>query len=463
MNYILRRGVIAMLIACLLVAFMPSVFVDGQVMAAGKKPGKVKSVTITQTKQTVTVKWKKASRAKKYQVKIQLKKGKKWKKFKTLNTKALSTAFKGTVGTTYRLEVRGIAGSKHGKWSKWKTITVKAAPAPVAPYDLEYWAKNSVNAASLRAYVKDVTNPKSKNFVPEADRIATFDMDGTFLGELYPTYFDTCLFMYRVLDDPNYKDKAREDLKKMAQDIRDTGTINCGMAELAQGFAESYAGMPLDEFKAYVKAFARHEPEGFDNLTYDTSFYKPMVSVMRYLTANHFKVYVVTGTERLTARALLEDTLGGLIPPERVIGSDFTMVASGQGTIDGLDYTLSKEDGLIMGDELIVKNLKMNKVTAIQREIGKQPILAFGNSSTDFAMAQYALNNKKYKGQAYMLLCDDTGRDYGNTDKAADFRKSCEKAGFHPVSMKNEFTTIYGEKVKLNPAKRRGTKALKAA
>ena len=54
---------------------------------------------------------------------------------------------------------------------------------------------------ALKAYVEDVTNPQSPNFIKEEDRIATFDMDGTFVGELYPTYFEYNLLEYRVLDD----------------------------------------------------------------------------------------------------------------------------------------------------------------------------------------------------------------------------------------------------------------------
>ena len=58
---------------------------------------------------------------------------------------------------------------------------------------------------TLKEYVKDVTNKKSKNYIPVEDRIATFDMDGTFVGELYPTYFEYNLLEYRVLEDESYK------------------------------------------------------------------------------------------------------------------------------------------------------------------------------------------------------------------------------------------------------------------
>ena len=66
-----------------------------------------------------------------------------------------------------------------------------------------------------------MTDPSSRNYIKPADRIATFDMDGTFVGELYPTYFECNLLEYRALDDPSYKDIAPAEVKEAAQEIRD--------------------------------------------------------------------------------------------------------------------------------------------------------------------------------------------------------------------------------------------------
>ena len=93
----------------------------------------------------------------------------------------------------------------------------------VTPTSRDYFPSwNQCEAlTALREYVEDVTNPKSPNFISVEDRIATFDMDGTFVGELYPTYFEYNLLEYRVLDDASYRDKAPEDVREAAQDIRD--------------------------------------------------------------------------------------------------------------------------------------------------------------------------------------------------------------------------------------------------
>ena len=112
---------------------------------------------------------------------------------------------------------------------------------------------------------------------------------------------------------------------------------------------------------------------------------------------------------------------------------------------------LMKDDQLVIAGELFVKNLKVNKVFAMEREIGKKPILAFGNSSGDFAMANAALQNKNYHGEAYMLLCDNTELDYGDVQKAERFAAECDKAGFHTISMRDDFLTIYGDGVRMVP------------
>ncbi|MBR1695430.1 MAG: haloacid dehalogenase-like hydrolase, partial [Selenomonas sp.] len=73
--------------------------------------------------------------------------------------------------------------------------------------------------------------------------------------------------------------------------------------------------------------------------------------------------------------------------------------------------------------------------------------LAFGNSSGDSSMFNYTITNNKYKALAFSLLCDDTERELGNIKKADKMRASCEKYGWIPVSMRDDFKTIYGDNV----------------
>jgi hypothetical protein len=153
----------------------------------------------------------------------------------------------------------------------------------------------------------------------------------------------------------------------------------------------------------------------------------------------------VTGTDRFIARGVTKDVLN--IPRSRIIGSDETLVASGQGTQDGLDYTFTANDKLVLGGDFIIKDLNMNKVTNIMQEIGSQPVLSFGNSSSDSAMAEYTVTNNKYKSLAFMVCCDDLVRENGNLEKADQMKDLCSQNGWVPISMKNDWKTIYGDGV----------------
>jgi hypothetical protein len=167
----------------------------------------------------------------------------------------------------------------------------KEVVTPPSPKDY-FPSWNQCDAlTALKAYVEDVTDPKSSNYINAEDRIATFDMDGTFLGELYPTYFEYNLIEYRVFDDPSYRDKAPEDVRQAAQDIRDfvrTGKALPDHFDMihARAAAKAYAGMTLAEFDSFVKAYAATPANGFTGMTYGQSFYKPMLEVMDYLKAN---------------------------------------------------------------------------------------------------------------------------------------------------------------------------------
>ena len=146
-------------------------------------------------------------------------------------------------------------------------------------------------------------------------------------------------------------------------------------------------------------------------------------------------------------RALVKDKLG--IPENRVIGMSYTMVADNQDGTDGLEYIYTKDDDVILGGDLIIKTIKMNKVSAIAEEIGKVPVLSFGNTSGDQSMAQYTVNNDQYETKAYMLMCDDLVREHGNMKKAGAMKQMCDECGFEPISMRDDFATIYGDDVEV--------------
>ena len=325
--------------------------------------------------------------------------------------------------------------------------TTTSEPSKPQEY-LQLW-NSCESLTALKNYVEDVTNANSKNFIPVEDRIATFDMDGTFVGELYPTYFEYNLLEYRVLDDESYKDKASESEVEAAQAIRDFVREGKALPDHfdmihARAAAKAYAGMTLKEFDLYVKEYAKTPANGFTGMTYGESFYKPMLEVFDYLQDHDFTYYVVSGSDRFICRSLV-DSLN--IEPNRVIGMDVVLEASKQGDEDGVNYTMGKDEYLVRTDELIIKNLKTNKVKQIAQEIGKVPVLSFGNSGGDSAMHNYCLSNTEYKTEAFMLIADDEARDHANREKALKLGENWKAAGYHVISMRDDFKTIYGDGV----------------
>ena len=315
---------------------------------------------------------------------------------------------------------------------------------------IPYWKTDSPTMASVVSFVEAVTDEKSESFVPEEERIAVFDMDGTLYGELFPTYFDECLLLHRLLHDESYQ--ASPEDRAWAQAAENA--LLSGEPEpdsprsSAQMAAEAFQGFTVEEYRTYVRSFMSEPVAGFENMTYAEGFYLPMVALVQYLSEHGFTVFISSGSERSLARELIADELGEWIPPYRVIGSIFSLEASGQGEKEGRKYTYGPDDQVLLEGNLTQKNQRMNKVVTIVDEIGTTPLLVFGNSSGDLSMAQYAV---QHGGRAYMLLCDDTLRDYGDPEAAASFAETCRSLGFETVSMRDEFETIYKTDVRKTP------------
>ncbi|MBP5606001.1 MAG: haloacid dehalogenase-like hydrolase, partial [Ruminiclostridium sp.] len=318
------------------------------------------------------------------------------------------------------------------------------------------WKDDARAKAELISYVEAVTKEGGKDYIPVRNRIAVFDLDGTLFCETDPNYFDYTLLKYRVLEDPGYKDKASDFEKEVANKIKEqneTGASFDGLdVDHGKAVASAFAGMTLAEFNAYIQEFKKQPMPNYEGMLRGEGFYKPMLEVVNYLKANDFTVYVVSGTDRFIVRGIADNSPLDL-PNSQLIGSDELLVSDRQNGTDGLKYTFTDKDKLVLGGEFIIKNLKMNKVTVIAQEIGEQPVLSFGNSTGDSSMAEYVTTNNKYKSLAFMLCCDDTERENGNVGKADNMFSLCDEFDWVPVSMKNDWTTIYGDGVTYTGAK----------
>ena len=325
-------------------------------------------------------------------------------------------------------------------------VTEEATAAP----ELTLWKDEAPAKQQLIEYMTDITAEGSADYIPPEDRIAVFDLDGTLFCETDPNYFDYTLLKYRVLEDPDYIDKASDFEKEVANKIKtqnETGESFKGLeVDHGKAVASAFSGMTLDEFNDYIQKFKQLPMPSYQGMKRGEGFYQPMLEVVDYLEANDFTVYVVSGTDRFIVRGILDNSPLDL-PNKQIIGSDESVVAPDQGDTDGLSYVFDDDDTLVLGGDFLIKNLKMNKVTVINQEIGQQPVLSFGNSTGDSSMAEYTTSHNPHKSLAFMLCCDDTERENGNEEKAQKMYDLCEEFDWVPVSMKNDWTTIYGDGV----------------
>ena len=325
-------------------------------------------------------------------------------------------------------------------------LTERQAQQPETEALTEFWTPGSEAAESLRAYVAKVTDPKdTENFIPAEDRIAVFDMDGTLTCETYYTYFDTMMFIEYCLKD--HPERVSEELKQVARSIKPGYLAD---ETLARNFAKAYAGMTVEELAEYAAEFGQKYTASFENMKYGDNTYLPMAELVRYLYENDFTIYVISGTERTTTRAIVANSpIRDYVTPNHVIGTDFEVKQRGYEDVSSnMNFKYFDGDELVFTGGFVQKNLHGNKSIYIQREIGQRPVLAFGNSSSDFSMLNYTIDSRNpYPAQAYMVVADDAVREWGKQDwneKSADYREK----GYIPISMKNDFTQIYGEGIR---------------
>ena len=332
-----------------------------------------------------------------------------------------------SVQAATRTEIRAIAVSKDG--------------------DFKYWNTHSIAKDKLISYVQDVINQKIKIYFPVPYRVAVFDMDGTLIGEKAPSYTDGVFYADRVLHDPNCHVSSED--KAFAQAYWNAISSSKPLPDhiyhnLYEKLYAGLSGMTLQEFDAYADTFFNKPVMGFSNMKYGEAFFLPMVEVISYLNANDFTCYIISAADRPLVRNMVKDVIP--ITPDHIIGSDSYIVSSHQGETPGESYDLSYTDTIQYGKMDRIQE-KMNKVSSIIKEIGQQPVLAFGNSSGDYSMFRYTLLNNPHKSAVFNVLCDDTEREYGNLDKAEKARTTSEKNGWNTISMKHDWNTIYGDNV----------------
>ena len=316
--------------------------------------------------------------------------------------------------------------------------------------DFQFWNEDSPTKQKIIEFVEDVTNPYSANYIPPEDRIATFDMDGTFYCETAPIYFQEAMFLHRVLEDKNYTapKKFLDLAKKIKPKVFAKQKLTPAESKLYfEGLTAVYAGMTDEEYRAYVRDFMNDNEYGLTNLKRGEAFYLPMVEIISYLTNNGFQVYIDSACGVSTTRELVN----GVIPIQfdRILGSDFNYTSTNIGKDTPHDHFFDRhKEKIVISGKPLIDNAKTIKIFSILNQIGKKPVLAFGNSGGDSGMLEYTLQNNKYRSMSFFVICDDTVRELGNSARAKSDTALALKRGWNPISMRDEFKTIYGDNVR---------------
>ena len=325
----------------------------------------------------------------------------------------------------------------------------ETAPAGDAAEAFSLWNPEAPSLKALTEYTASVTDGASADCIPVENRIAVFDLDGTLMCETDPFCFEYMVFADYAL---KHAEELPEEVVAVAREITEAAgkAKPDGMStRQAAAAAIAYKGLTPAELGRVVEDFKSSEAWGFSGMTRGEAWFRPMLQVVEHLQEKGFTIYVVTATERNIVRALIAGVLD--IPPAHVIGTEYGYTATAQGDTADADYTFQPGDAIVFDGNYFGENAKTSKVDAIVREIGRQPVLAFGNSSGDTAMALYTISDNPWKSAAFMVLSDDSEREYGDAASAAKKKEGWEAQGIHTISMRDDWKTIYGEGVRKNP------------
>jgi phosphoglycolate phosphatase-like HAD superfamily hydrolase len=295
---------------------------------------------------------------------------------------------------------------------------------------------------AIVAFVQATTDQSSPAFVPAAARIATFDQDGTLWVE-HPMYSQVIYCLERVPAVVKAKPELAnvEPFKTVLSGNREA-MAKFSLEDLEKILAATLTGMSVDEFNAEAKRWLETAKDPRWKRPYTELTYLPMQEVLKYLRANGYKTYIVTGGGQDFVRVYSEQTYG--IPPEQVVG-----------TAGGTSYGYAKDGKPFLTKEpkLLLNDNNAGKPEGIHLMIGRRPYAAFGNSTGDRQMLEYTKAGDGAR-LSMLVLHDDATREYayGPAQGLPDTRvgtftqalyDEAKQQGSVVISMKNDWKRIF--------------------
>ena len=312
---------------------------------------------------------------------------------------------------------------------------VLSGPALAQTDPLPSWNDTPTKAAILD-FVTRVTSEGGPDFVPVADRIATFDNDGTLWVE-HPIYTQLAFALDQVKAlAPQHPEWATTQPFQAVLEGDMKALAAAGDHGLLEIIAATHAGMSTAEFESIVTdwiATARHPK--FDR-PYTGLVYQPMLELMDHLRANGFETFIVSGGGIEFMRPWTEPVYG--VPPQNVIGSSIKTEFQ---IVDGQPVLMRLPEIAFIDD-------KAGKPVGINAHIGKRPIAAFGNSDGDFEMLEYATMGGPGARLGAIVHHTDAVREYaydrdtafGKLDKGLD---AAPAQGWVIIDMAKDWKTVF--------------------
>ena len=280
-------------------------------------------------------------------------------------------------------------------------------------------------------YITKVTKEGSPDFIPEEDRIATFDNDGTLWSEKPYVQELFAFFMAKKLIEKHPSLVSKQPFKAII--ANDTGYFKKGVEEtLIQLIVVTHTGMSMDEFDDYASEFFNDAVYPGRNVPLKNITYRPQLELLKYLRDNGFLTYICTGGTIEFVRSISKDFYG--IHPYQVIGTSFK-------------YEYVDSSNIVFRKALFGSfNDKLEKPSNIRLHIGKKPVFACGNEGGggDIAMLEYS-QSSTYPSFQLMITHDDPVREFAYAENDTASLKASAKNKWHVVSMKNDWKNIFAE------------------
>lgn len=255
---------------------------------------------------------------------------------------------------------------------------------------LPSWKEGPIKQ-NLLQFIQEVTDIDSPNFVPESERIASFNFDGT-------------LFAKAPL--PLEAMAAQARLKKLAQENPRLKSIQPYKAALENDYKTlqeentlvAFLNQTPEEYENSIEAFLKDQDTSKSK---DSQLLQPTLELLELLNKNQFSIYVTSSSTQETLVPVCEKILH--IPKDHIIGSK---VATETHTVNG-------EKKAIRADHYQFHNSGKNKLESFKEQTGgKLPIISVGSSLKDIELLKATANQTKHPHLPLVIDVSEADDDF---------------------------------------------------